>query len=221
MKVSCIIPAYNEEGRIKNVLDIVTQCSLINEIIVVDDYSSDGTSKIVEKYPQVTLFKHQVNRGKSISVYDGVKKSSGNVLLFLDADLINLSEENLKNIILPIINEKADISISLRGNAPWLWKYIGIDYISGERCFSKDLLADSLENIKTLNGFALEVFLNKLIIKNKLKIKIIPWQKVISPFKRKFLGVHFDFLIMGITVMKEVSIFEIISQIISLRRLRV
>jgi hypothetical protein len=75
--------------------------------------------------------------------------------------------------------------------------------------------------MQMLHGFALEVFLNTLIIKNKVKIKIISWPKVISPMKRKLFGIHFDFFVIGITVMREISFLEIISQVIQLRKLMV
>lgn len=221
MSLSCIIPAYNEVLRIGEVLDVVTRCSYITEIFVVDDCSQDATCEVVRGYPTVTLITHTVNKGKSISIYDGVKQASGDLLLFLDADLENLSLDNLEQLITPVISGQADISISLRGNAPFIWRVLGIDYISGERCFCKSFLSESLEQVKQLQGFALEVFLNNLIIQKKLRIAIVSWPNVRSPLKRKYLGIHFDFLIMGVTILKEISVIRIVGQIKQMKRLMV
>lgn len=219
MKISCIIPAYNEAERIGAVLDAVIQCSEIEEIIVVDDFSQDRTVDVVAKYNSVTLIKHSSNKGKSMSIYTGVKKSTGDVLLFLDADLLNLRKEDIRKMLDGFLNGGVDICISLRGNAPFLWRCIGLDYLSGERCFMKSLIEDYLEDIKLLSGFGLEVFLNRLVISKSLKIKIITWPIVKSPLKRIKMGVAFDFLIMGIYVFKEISPREALLQIIVMKKL--
>ena len=219
MSLSCIIPAYNEASRIGRVLAVVTSCPLVNEVVVIDDCSFDMTSEVVKKYPGVILLTHTVNKGKSISVYDGIQKATGDILLFLDADLENLTMNNLEKLIMPVFTGNADITISLRGNAPSVWKVLGIDYISGERCFRRSFLEGSLEAVKKLHGFALEVFLNYQIIRRKLRIAIVVWSNVRSPLKRKHFGLHLDFLIMGWTVMKEISVVRIVRQIRQMKRL--
>ncbi len=219
MSLSCIIPAYNEATRIGRVLAVVTSCPLINEVVVIDDCSQDETSEVVGQFKGVTLLSHTVNKGKSASVYDGIQKSTGDILLFLDADLENLTADNLEKIIMPVLTAQADITISLRGNAPFLWKVLGIDYISGERCFRKSFLYESLDEVKQLRGFALEVFLNNRIVQRKLRIAIVKWPNVHSPLKRKHFGVHLDFLIMGLTVVKEISVVRIVQQIRQMKRL--
>lgn len=219
MSLSCIIPAYNEATRISAVLDIVTRCPLITEVIVIDDCSADLTGEVVKQYLGVTLLAHAENQGKSSSVYDGIQASTGDLLLFLDADLENLTVVDLENVIRPILNNTADITISLRGNAPLLWKVVGLDYISGERCFRKSFLDDCVEQIKFLRGFALEVFLNDRIIEQQLRIQIVKWPKVSSPFKRKLWGVHVDFFIMGLTILREISAVRVLKQIRKMQHL--
>jgi glycosyltransferase involved in cell wall biosynthesis len=219
--VSCIIPAYNEEARLGIVLSIVSGCEFIDEIIVIDDCSTDTTSYVASQYKNITLIKHEKNMGKSKSVYDGVKVSKGEILLFLDADLQGLTQSSVKSLLAPIMDGSADISISLRNNAPGLWKIIELDYLSGERCFSRIILQKYLQEIPSLKGFELEVFINRIIINNKLKTAIIPWKTVESPFKRKKFGLYLDFFIMGYTVLTYISPLEIISQIYHLKKLTV
>ncbi|MFH0876549.1 MAG: glycosyltransferase family 2 protein [archaeon] len=90
MKISCIIPAYNEENSIAKVLQAVKKVRTIDEIIVVDDGSKDNTSKIA-KGLGVKIIKHKKNRGKGAAIKTGIMSSVGDILLFLDADLQSIS----------------------------------------------------------------------------------------------------------------------------------
>lgn len=94
MKISCIIPAYNEASRISPILEVVTKHPLIEEVIVINDASADTTSDIVRLFTSVKLIEHQHNKGKSNAIYTGLHASTGEFLLFVDADLIGLDEKN-------------------------------------------------------------------------------------------------------------------------------
>ena len=107
MKVSCIIPAFNEEKSIVHVLRVVKQVSSINEIIVVDDGSSDQTAAYAEKEGVIVL-KHKNNKGKGAAIKTGSAYAKGEVLLFLDADLESISPRKIKAILHPIKNNEAD-----------------------------------------------------------------------------------------------------------------
>ena len=222
-KLSCIIPAYNEGSRIKNVLDVVVGHPLINEIVVVDDASTDDTGEVVRLYEGVQLLVHKVNQGKSKSVYDGIKFSTGDTVMLLDADLVGITKENLTDLIEPVMKSESGVSISLRINAPKLWRVVGIDYISGERVMPRQLIFQNIEEILTLPGFGLEVFLNKLIIKKHLKICVVPWNNVISPYKYKKYGyckgIKYDIKMM-FEIFKTVGVFGAARQIISMIELK-
>jgi glycosyltransferase involved in cell wall biosynthesis len=223
IKVSCIVPAYNEEKRIGSVLEIVSKHPLIDEVIVVDDASKDNTKDVALKFEKVKLIVHEKNRGKSASLYDAIKKSTGTFLFFLDADLIGITSQNLTDLITPVVNGQSGISISLRRNSPRLWHMLGIDYISGERVLPRTLLEPYLEEILSLR-FGFEVFLNKLIIKNGLKVKIVLWPNVDSPYKYKkdglWGGIKGDILMFR-DILKTVPFWGLIYQIVKLRKLRV
>ena len=139
-KISCIIPAYNEGKRIASVLDIVIGHPLISEVIVVDDGSSDDTRDVVARYSSIKLIALEKNGGKSAAIVEGVRQAENELILFLDADLSGLSANALSSLIEPVQSGKADVSISLRHNSPLQWRLMGLDYISGERVFSKNFL---------------------------------------------------------------------------------
>lgn len=185
-KISCIIPAYNEESRIKTVLDVVVLHPLIHEVIVVDDASKDNTRGVIETFSSIRKIFQPINRGKSFAISTGIKASTGDFLFFLDADLTNLTAQNVSDLITPVVNNQADVSISLRNYK--FWKMVGLDPLSGERVLPKKLLLEKCEEIEALPPFGLEVFFNRIIIKNHLKVKIVLWKNVMSPLKSQKYG---------------------------------
>ena len=114
MKLSVIIPAYNEERTIAELLDKVIEAKLPGEtqkeIIVVSDGSTDGTMGIVERYVEkgmVRLF-DQGNMGKTAAVLKGIKESSGDIILIQDADL-EYDPSQYSQLLQPILDGKASI----------------------------------------------------------------------------------------------------------------
>ncbi|MCL5025860.1 MAG: glycosyltransferase family 2 protein [Chloroflexi bacterium] len=92
MKLSVIIPVYNERGTIRELLQRVraVDAAMEKELVVVDDYSTDGTREILAEEaasPDVRLMLHPVNRGKGAAVRTGLEHATGNILLVQDADL--------------------------------------------------------------------------------------------------------------------------------------
>jgi glycosyltransferase involved in cell wall biosynthesis len=91
MKLSIIIPAYNEEKTIFEVLDRVKSVDLLEdiekEIIVIDDGSTDFTKEILKKINGIRIIRNKINRGKGFSARAGIKASNGNIIVFQDADM--------------------------------------------------------------------------------------------------------------------------------------
>ena len=105
--VTLVIPAYNEGTRIGKVLDVAKKSRLITEILVVDDGSEDDTAKIAEN-AGAKVIKHGKNKGKGAAMRTGIKNSSSDVILFLDADIKNLKPAIVDNLIIPVIGREAD-----------------------------------------------------------------------------------------------------------------
>jgi len=177
-KVSCIIPAYNEEAGIANVLLAVNNHPLIDEVIVVNDGSKDQTETVVRSYlsQNVRLISLEKNQGKSYAIKTGIQNARNEFILMLDADLIGLTEGCVTGLIRPVLDGQADISLSLRGNSG-LYRLPGLDFVSGERVFKKGLI-DDLNQLDSLKGYLIESFMNKIIVQKKLKIKVVDWPKV-------------------------------------------
>ncbi|MEO8530860.1 MAG: glycosyltransferase [Deltaproteobacteria bacterium] len=224
MSVTCIIPAYNEAARIEAVLAVVVGHPLIDDVIVVDDGSVDGTSDLVATITGVSLIALPVNRGKTAALAQAIAQASGAHLLLVDADLIGLTARDLSALIAPVLAGHADMSISLRRNAPWLWRWIGIDYISGERVLPKALIAPQLARLQSLPKFGFEVFLNSLSIAATQRIAVVNWPDVVSPLKATkygwWTGMRADVGMLR-DMLRSVPALGLVRQIIAMRRLKV
>lgn len=111
--LSIIIPAYNEESTIVQVLDaILKHLPDVYEVIVVDDGSRDGTAAAVTGYalahPQVRLICQPANRGKTEALKTGFAASGGAVVIVQDADL-EYDPADIPGVIEPIVRNKADV----------------------------------------------------------------------------------------------------------------
>ena len=106
MKISVIIPAYNEEKYISKVIRLVKKCKCADEIIVVDNNSTDNTSKIAKKSGAITVFCKE--QGKGYAMEKGIATATGDVFVFLDGDICNYKDNFINMLIDPIINNNAD-----------------------------------------------------------------------------------------------------------------
>jgi len=169
-KVSCIIPAYNEEKTVAEVVKTCLRSPDIHEIIVVNDGSTDKTLEKLEAFGnKIKIIDLPQNKGKGYAVAQGVKTAKYPVLLFLDADLANYENHHLFSLINPVITNQANMTIA----APSGVKFSNYPFwrLSGQRCLQKKEVEDLTSEMEKTN-YGLEVVLNEHF-KNKRMI-IVP-----------------------------------------------
>lgn len=112
MKLSVIVPVYNEKNTIREILKKIMEVELYKEIIVIDDNSSDGTKEILKnEYEDKENFKivfKEKNEGKTDAIKTGLKYVDGDVVIIQDADLEYEPQDYVK-LIEPILENKADV----------------------------------------------------------------------------------------------------------------
>ena len=186
--LSIIIPAYNEEDKIKDTLESIKSIETINQIIVVDDGSSDKTTEKASQVQseKIKVFTLDKNKGKGFALNYGLKIAMENadIIGFLDGDLGSSSSE-VEKLITPIINNEADVIIAKfppakkkggLGFVKGLAKQSVLDMtgeeldatLSGQRLFKKEVL-QQFEEIPF--GYGVEVGMTIDILKKGYKIK--------------------------------------------------
>ena len=134
MKLSVIIPCYNEKSTIRKVVDAVLASPYDDkEIIIVDDCSKDGTKEVlleeIEPLVHQILF-HKVNQGKGAALRTGIQAATGDIVLIQDADL-EYDPQEYSNLVEPILRNKADVVYGSRfmGSQPhrvlYFWHSVG------------------------------------------------------------------------------------------------
>jgi glycosyltransferase involved in cell wall biosynthesis len=117
MKLTVVIPVYNERATVEEILRRVEAVSLASEIIIVDDGSTDGTSELLRQiaaaHPLVRLITHERNLGKGAAVRTGLQASTCDVILIQDADL-EYDPREYGSLLAPIEEGKADVVFGSR-----------------------------------------------------------------------------------------------------------
>lgn len=195
MKLSVIMPVFNERNTIKEILRRVRQVDLGDierEIVIVDDGSTDGTRDILamEEDSVTRVIYHHENRGKGAAVRSGIEASVGDLLIIQDADL-EYDPEDYPNLLDPILKGKAEVVYGSRFTGPrknmLFWHYLGNRFLAlitnvlynttlsdMETCY-KLFTRQALEGIELKSDhFDIEPEITAKILRNKIRIYEVP-----------------------------------------------
>lgn len=188
--ITLIIPAHNEEKNIGRVLDVVSKVSEIDEIIVVADACNDHTADIAKKF-NAKVVERNISDGKGSAMIEGVNYAMGDIIMFCDADLKNLTTDHIKKILKPIVNGEAIMSVGLRDRILGLGAIIPMILpmyaIGGERAMTKDFF-NLIPKNKQTRHFGIESVMNYYIKKNKLPVAYPVLKNLRQVIKEKKMG---------------------------------
>lgn len=187
MRISAIIPAYNEEERIEKVIQPLLATKLVDEIIIIDDGSEDKTSDVVKKY-NVRLISHAKNQGKAEAVKSGLMESKGEIILLLDADLIGLSTSHIEALLEPLLYDNIDMTLGIfqEGRVITDLAQKISPNLSGQRAIRR-AVADKLIGIEA-TGYGIELALTNLAKNENLSIRRVVMKNATHVMKEEKLG---------------------------------
>lgn len=179
MRVTAVVPAYNEESRIERVIVPILETDIVSNIVVVDDGSQDSTSDIVSSY-NVDLVKVSQNKGKAEAIKEGIKycKDKSDVIILLDADLIGLTSDHIRALVLPIFEKDIDMTIGVFKSGRYITDLAQsiAPNLSGQRAI-KLSVAYEIVNMD-VKGYCIEAAFSQLIKKYNLNVENVVLENV-------------------------------------------
>jgi len=172
MKLSIVIPVYNEKNTVKNVIRRVQEvdAGMEKEIIIVDDGSNDGTQEILKNMnqPNVKVVFHSKNQGKGAALHTGFAKAQGDIILIQDADL-EYDPKEYTRLLEPILDGRADAVYGSRflggpHRVLFFWHYIGNKFLT---TLSNMLSNLNLSDMETCYKVFKKEILDRITLKSK------------------------------------------------------
>lgn len=182
--LSVIIPAYNEVRTIASIVEIVRSWGKAKEIIIVDDGSKDGTHKAVSQFRKnVKLLKLARNSGKGYALWRGIQESTGDIIMFLDGDIVGLTFHNLDLMMEPIVSGRADMVLGIAKFSS-LGTIEPFNAITGERVVLRKDIEPLSHKWKDI-GYGVEVMMNEAY-KNKRTISVrLPYVYILGKLEKQ------------------------------------
>ncbi len=196
-KLSVLIPVYNEEPTVREILTrVLALGAVVKEIVVVDDGSKDKTAEIVRQFaegePKVRFYQSPINQGKTAAIKKALELATGEILIIQDADL-EYDPAEIPEVIDPILNGHADVVFGsrflVRKAARVLYFYhylanVGLTFLSNmltnrnmsdiETCY-KAFRAEVIKPmVLTSKGFGMEVEITAMICKTRARTYEVP-----------------------------------------------
>ena len=173
MKVIAVVPVYNEEKTVKDVLEVLNLSKDIDKILVIDDGSIDKTPDIIKrlKTNKIEYIRLHKNIGKDNVLRKYAKNINSEIVMIFDSDLIGFEKHHIENMLNALVEEKAGMVIGLRDKGNFLANLI-MPYFpltGGERALRTNIFKDIIK-IHFRERWGLEWIMEDYLKKKKLKI---------------------------------------------------
>jgi len=195
-RLTVVVPVYNEAPTVRSVIDRAISTSLVDELIAVDDGSTDGTAGELEAaalaHDRVRVMRHDRNRGKGAALRTGFSAARGTVILIQDADF-EYDPAEYPSLLAPILAGEADVVLGTRflemgsRRLPYFWHGIGNRilswltravtglHVSDMECGSKVFRAAVIKRLRLMeSGFGIEPELVCKVARLSPRLKEVP-----------------------------------------------
>jgi glycosyltransferase involved in cell wall biosynthesis len=189
LKVAVIVPALNEEKRIGAVLEVLKQSDILDELIVVNDGSSDATSEAARSYTGVRVIDLDNNEGKGTAMQVGLDATDADIVTFIDADLVGITPDHIGSLIKPLLeNDELMMTVGVfkGGRLSTDIAQAIVPVISGQRAVKRGFFRD----FGKMNGmgFGVEIAITKHAKHKGYKVKEVPLHEASQVMKEEKMG---------------------------------
>ncbi len=182
-----VIPAYNEEKTLGDVLAVVRGVPAIDRVFVISDGSRDGTAAVA-RAGGATCIELQENVGKGGALKVGIDEADAEVYVFLDADLIGLTPGHVQDLLDPVLRGEAQMTLGVleKGRMATDLAHVVAPFLSGQRAVTRDVLA-GLSGMET-SRYGIEVALNRHLRKHREAVQLVTMENLTHRMKEEKLG---------------------------------
>lgn len=191
MKVAAVIPAYNEEATIANVVAAVRRADVVTDVVVVSDGSTDATAARARE-AGARVIEHPENRGKAAAMKTGFLATDAPVVLFLDGDLIGLTEGHVRALVAPVLRGECDMAIGIfdDGRLTTDLAQVLAPFLSGNRALRRELLERMFQEEPEAEyaRFGIEVALTRFTRQVGARVCEVPLEEMSHRMKEEKMG---------------------------------
>ena len=186
-RIVAVIPAYNEERTLGEVLAVLRQVRQVHAVFVISDGSTDRTATVAREGGAVCIELSQ-NVGKGGALKVGIDQADADVYVFLDADLIGLTPEHVRRLLDPVLGGDAQMSLGIleKGRVATDLAQAVAPYLSGQRAVTREVLR-GLSSMETTR-YGIEVALNRYLKKNGISVQLVAMESLTHRTKEEKLG---------------------------------
>lgn len=188
VKVTAVVPAYNEVGRIERVLQALTATREIDDIVVVSDGSTDDTFAVADSFKGVRAFQLPRNKGKGGAMRFGAERTDADVLVFFDADLIGLTPDKVRSLIGPVCAGEAHMAMGIFKGGRWATDFAQrwSPGITGQRAIRREVFL-SIPGLDSV-GYGIELAITYYVRHHGMVRRDVTLPGVTHPMKEEKLG---------------------------------
>ena len=207
--VTAIIPVFNEERTLAKVIQPLLSSCLFSQVICVNDGSTDKSLQILKTFnTQLKVLNFKRNYGKGHALAAGIRQANSGLVAFFDADLVNLTQSHIQDLLNPVIRGKARAVLGCRGADTLMPRMFTT--LAGERVYYRQDLLPNLKKLSTAR-FGAEILLNNLVKgKKTAKVSLKGLKSLYKYQKRKPAQAVQEYLNEAVEIAQEIGRREVL-----------